>query len=103
MEKYCPVSHTTRIIGDFWSILIVRELLSGCKRFNQLQEIIDDLTSSTLSDRLKKLTDAGIIERKQYESIPPKVEYSLTDKGRDLSGLIREIETFSEKWESEPK
>src|SRR5688572_24096954 len=100
MEKDCPMSYTTRIIGDFWSIFIVRELLSGCKRFNQLQEIIEGLTSSTLSDRLKKLCEAGIIERKQYESIPPKVEYTLTEKGRDLAGLVKEIERFSEKWET---
>lgn len=97
-NKLCPMSEASKLIGDFWNILIVRELLSGCKRFNELQEKVEHITNSTLSDRLKNLVDEGIIERKQYECIPPKVEYTLTEKGRGLKEVIDTIEQYSKKW-----
>jgi DNA-binding HxlR family transcriptional regulator len=97
-EKYCPIGAAIKIIGDEWSIFIIRELLSGPKRFNEIQEIIDGITSSTLSDRLKKLAKNKIIKRQQYQCIPPKVEYSLTDKGQDLEKIVLEIRNFGEKW-----
>lgn len=74
--------------------------MDGCKRFNQIQEEIAGISSTTLSDRLKKLCEAGFVERKQYESIPPKVEYTLSKKGHDLEDLIDEIEKFGNKWYS---
>ncbi len=98
MAEYCPIQAATKIIGDFWSILIIRQLLKEPRRFNELQESIESITNSTLSDRLKKLAVAGIIERKQFESIPPHVEYTLTKKGLNLGPLVRDIETFAEKY-----
>jgi DNA-binding HxlR family transcriptional regulator len=97
-NKYCPIAEASKIVGDFWNILIIRELLKGCQRFNVLISTIDGITNSTLSDRLKNLVEAGIVERKQYESIPPKVEYSLTEKGRGLKALLDEIERFGKEW-----
>lgn len=97
-KDYCPISAATKIIGDFWSILIIRELLKGPLRFNQLQNQIDGITGSTLSDRLKKLAQEEIVQRQQYESIPPKVEYSLTEKGYSLKDLLSYIEEFAHKW-----
>jgi DNA-binding HxlR family transcriptional regulator len=94
----CPIAEASKIVGDFWNILIVRELLTGCKRFGELQEGIQDITNSTLSDRLKNLVEAGVIERKQFDCIPPKVEYSLTAKGLALKNLLLEIEYFGKKW-----
>jgi DNA-binding HxlR family transcriptional regulator len=97
-EKYCPISAATKIVGDFWNILIIRELIQDEKRrFGELERQIDSISSTMLSNRLKSLTEAGIISRKQYSSIPPKVEYSLTEKGRDLEEIVTEIENYAEK------
>lgn len=93
-SKNCPIGDASRLIGDFWNILIIRELLKGTLRFNELKEIVEGITNSTLSDRLKNLVDSGIIERKQYQCIPPKVEYSLSKKGYELKNLIEELEKF---------
>lgn len=98
MAEYCPIQAATKIFGDFWSILIIRELLVGPKRFNEIQDAIEGITSTTLSARLKKLTEAGILERKQFESIPPKVEYRLTKKGLDLGPFVNSIEEFASKY-----
>jgi DNA-binding HxlR family transcriptional regulator len=67
-------------------------------RFNQLQEQIENITSSTLSDRLKKLNIQKIVKREQYQCIPPKVEYSLTKKGKDLKNIVEAIGKFGKKW-----
>ncbi len=96
--EYCPVTESTRIIGDHWNILIVRELLDGCKRFSDLEEEVPSITKSTLSARLKQLVDSKIVERKQYDCMPPKVEYTLTKKGADLSKVIAELELFAKKY-----
>lgn len=97
-DKSCPISDTTRVIGDFWIILIVRQLLTGPKRFNELEEAISDITPTTLSDRLKRLVESNLVGRHQYQCIPPKVEYTLTAQGEKLKGLIDEIEKFSSSW-----
>lgn len=96
-NKLCPIHEASKVIGDTWNILIIRALLSGKRRFCEIEESIEAITSSALSDRLKKLQDAGLITRKQYVCIPPKVEYSLTKEGKSLKVLISEIEKFAEK------
>lgn len=93
-EKYCPIIKPTKLIGDAWTILIVKSLLEGSKRFNQIKEEIPEITSRTLSARLKFLCENGLIVRKQYEEIPPKVEYNLTVMGRGLKDIIQAIEKF---------
>lgn len=97
-SEYCPIAAASQVVGDFWNLLIIRELLKGCMRFNELQERIADITNSTLSDRLKFLAAEGIVERKQFDSIPPKVEYSLSEKGQALQPLVTEIQKFGNKW-----
>lgn len=97
-NDYCPIAEASKIVGDFWNILIIRELLKGCKRFGELQEGIDGITNSTLSDRLKNLVAEDVIKRNQYECIPPKVEYSLTPKGMGLKSLLDELEKYGNEW-----
>lgn len=98
IEEYCPIAEASKIVGDFWSILIIRELLNGCKRFGELQEKISGITNSTLSDRLKSLVNENVAIRNQYDCIPPKVEYSLTHKGMALQSIIEELERFGNNW-----
>jgi DNA-binding HxlR family transcriptional regulator len=96
-SKNCPMGEATKIVGDHWNIFIIRELLSGCKRFNEIADKIEDITNSTLSDRLKSLTEAGFVTRVQHDSFPPKVIYTLTERGQNLAPVIAELEKFAEK------
>lgn len=93
----CSIASTSKLLGDFWTILIIRQLLKGCQRFNDLKDSVENITNSTLSDRLKTLVENDLVIRNQHECIPPKVEYSLSEKGKMLKGLINEIESLSIK------
>jgi|GEM_PF-481418 len=97
--KLCPVEVAARIIGQKWTLQIVRTLL-GCRscRFCELQDALGGVNPSTLSSRLKMLEDEGMIRRVQVSAIPPHVEYSLTEMGRELECVIREISKWSRSW-----
>lgn len=98
-ELPCPVEAAARIIGQKWTLQIVHRLLTGdCKRFCELQEELGGVNPSTLSSRLKMLEDEGLVAREQVSSIPPHVEYSLTDKGSELAPVIAEIAVWSTHW-----
>jgi DNA-binding HxlR family transcriptional regulator len=98
LQKYCPFIKPTEIIGDLWTILIVKNLMPGSLRFNELKEKIPEINARTLSARLKSLTEKGLIDRKQYPQIPPKVEYSLTAKGQGLQPILQAIEDYGNRF-----
>jgi DNA-binding HxlR family transcriptional regulator len=87
-ETACPIERTLAVIGKKWTVLIVRDLLQGTKRFNELLYSLEGISPKTLSERLKELEESGVIDREVYPEIPPRVEYSLTDKGRSLNGIL---------------
>lgn len=97
-EKYCPMSEATKFVGDFWILLIVGSLLEGEKRFSDLEDDIDGITSSTLSSRLKKLEQEKLVKREQFQCIPPKVIYSLTEKGRGLKKVVAALQEYGNEW-----
>lgn len=86
------------VLGDTWSLLIVSELLEGTKRFGQLQEGLQKITAQTLSGRLKSLEQCGIVTRYSYNEIPPRVEYTLTEKGLAISGILKALSEFGVKY-----
>ena len=94
-QHFCPILATSKILADLTTILIIRELLSGQKRFNELQEAMPSISSATISNRLKRLCNHGILARKQFSSIPPKVEYTLTNLGLELKPIVENIVNFS--------
>ena len=95
----CPVESAARIVGQKWTLQIVHHLLdSRCKRFCELQEELGGVNPSTLSSRLKMLEDEGVVNRVQISSIPPHVEYSLTEMGRELTPIIREVSSWGNRW-----
>ncbi len=96
--KYCPIIRPTKVVGDVWTILIVKTLLKGPKRFNQIKDEIEEITSRTLSARLKFLVEQRVIVRKQFPEIPPRVEYELTTMGKGLEQIVVEIEKFGNTW-----
>ena len=95
----CPVDEAARIIGQKWTLQIVHELLDcRTRRFCELQEALGGVNPSTLSSRLKMLEEGGLVRRIQVSEIPPHVEYSLTDMGCELQGVILEITKWSNTW-----
>lgn len=100
----CPVEVAARIIGQKWTLQIVRTLLScESQRFCELQDALGGVNPSTLSSRLKMLEDEGIIRRVQVSAIPPHVEYSLTEMGSQLHCVIQEISRWSRNWLCTPE
>ena len=85
----CPVSRTLDVLGDRWSLLVVRDLMRGKRRFAEFLESKEGIPTNTLADRLKRLVRAGIIESRRYSDHPPRVEYVLTPKGEDLRPMMR--------------
>lgn len=86
------------VLGQKWVLRIVRELGSRTRRFCELQDALGGANSATLSQRLRLLEEEGLIARRIVSSVPPWVEYSLTDKGTDLSRAIAGIERWADRW-----
>ena len=81
----CPFATAQSLISGKWAILILHYLEDGPVRFNELQRLMPKMTHATLSVQLKNLVENGLVERKQYESVPVKVEYSLTEIGKEFN------------------
>ena len=98
MMKCCPIDNTFKIIGKKFTIHIIRNMaLMGHSRFNQLLDSIEDANPKTLSARLKEMEKTNLISRTVYDEVPIKVEYKLTKKGQDLTGIIGQMAAFSMK------
>jgi DNA-binding HxlR family transcriptional regulator len=98
----CPVARTARIISGKWTLLIIRDLASGVKRFNQLERSLQGISPKTLSERLRALEDEGVILRQTFAEVPPRVEYSLTEKGQDLVEMITCMRCYGNRWLCDP-
>jgi DNA-binding HxlR family transcriptional regulator len=94
----CPIERTATLIGDRWSPLIVRDLAPGCRRFSELQRSLGGISPKTLSDRLRRLEEAGVITRACFAEMPPRVEYRLTEKGLALLEVIESMREFGVTW-----
>lgn len=92
--QYCPVARSLDVIGDRWTLLIVRDLLRGKQRFKDLQSSLAGIAPNLLSDRLKRLEEAGLIVRTFFKQLPPKVEYALTERGRRLDVVLASLSQF---------
>ena len=97
----CPIERTATLIGDRWTPLIVRDLATGCRRFGELQRSLGGISPKTLSDRLRRLEEAGVITRACFAEMPPRVEYRLTDKGAALLIVIESMREFGITWLTE--
>jgi len=89
--QYCPIARTLDLLGDKWTLLIVRELLRGKQRFRDIEAGLPGIPPNLLSDRLKVLEQAQIVTREYFRELPPRVEYSLTQRGLDLEPLLESI------------
>lgn len=97
-DVVCPVARTAEIISGKWTLLIIRDLTYGTQRFSELERSLEGISPKTLSERLTALEAQGIVSRRTYAEVPPKVEYSLTEKGRALAGVIEEMRSYGKAW-----
>jgi DNA-binding HxlR family transcriptional regulator len=97
-NESCPVCATADVVCHKWTILVIRDLASGCSRFCELERSLAGISPRTLSLRLRALEQEGIVERKTFPEVPPRVEYALTDKGRALLPLLEDMRRFGREW-----
>jgi DNA-binding HxlR family transcriptional regulator len=97
-NETCPVCQTAEIISGKWTLLIIRDLAAGRCRFCELERSLEGISPRTLSLRLRALEAEGIIERRTYPEVPPRVEYRLTAKGEALVPLIDQMRLYGREW-----
>jgi DNA-binding HxlR family transcriptional regulator len=95
--KSCPIEATFKIIGKKWTVLIIREMLRGITQFNRFLENIEGITPKVLAERLRELQEFGIIRRKIVSEYPIRVEYEMTDLGREFEPVLLAAASFSMK------
>ena len=94
----CPVETTLMLMGDRWKILIVRDLLTGTKRFGELKRSLTGISQKVLTDRLRIMEEHGLVNRKIYAEVPPRVEYSLTELGWSLKQIHNALQKWGEQY-----
>lgn len=92
----CPVETTLLLISDKWKVLIIRDLLSGKKRFGELKKSVGTISQKVLTSNLRAMEANGLISRKVYPEVPPKVEYSLTELGQSLKPVLDAMGSWGE-------
>ena len=104
MEKQlpaCPVEITLTLIGDKWKVLILRDLLPGTKRFGELKRSIGHVSQKVLTAQLRAMEASGLVNRKVYAEVPPRVEYSLTELGYSLRPILDAMQQWGETYQKE--
>lgn len=93
----CPVARTLEIVGERWTLLVIRDLFRGPQRFQDLQESLTGVAPNVLSDRLKTLEEHGLVQREFYSEHPPRAAYALTPLGRELQPALRSLAVWGAK------
>ena len=94
----CPVLSTAKIVSGKWTLLMLRDLAAGPRRFSELQRSLVGISPRTLSIRLRSLEEEGIVERREYAEMPPRVVYRLTSKGEDLVPIVDAMRQYGRRW-----
>ena len=96
-EDGCAVTKAVRVIGGKWKLFIIYHLMGGTRRFGELQRLLPGVTQQMLTAQLRELEADGLVHRKVYAQVPPKVEYRLTALGRELEELTRQLAAWGER------
>lgn len=96
----CPVETTLTLIGDKWKVLILRDLLTGTKRFGELKKSIGCVSQKVLTAQLRDMEAKGLVNRKVYAEVPPRVEYSLTELGQSLKPILDAMWNWGEDYKA---
>jgi DNA-binding HxlR family transcriptional regulator len=94
----CPVCRTAEVISGKWTLLVIRDLADGSRRFCELERSLEGISPRTLSLRLRALEEEGIVLRRTFPEVPPRVEYALTEKGQALVPLIEDMRSYGRRW-----
>jgi DNA-binding HxlR family transcriptional regulator len=94
----CPVCRTADIVCGKWTLLVIRDLADGRSRFCELERSLEGISPRTLSLRLRSLEEEGIVQRRTFPEVPPRVEYALTEKGRALVPIIESMRSYGTEW-----
>ena len=97
----CPVETTLMLIGDKWKVLILRDLMPGTKRFGELKKSIGHVSQKVLTAQLRDMEASGLVSRKVYAEVPPRVEYSLTELGRSLKPILDAMRSWGENYKAQ--
>ena len=96
----CPVETTLTLIGDKWKVLILRDLLTGTKRFGELKKSIGNVSQKVLTAQLRAMEENGLLTRTVYAEVPPRVEYTLTDLGKSLKPILEAMWNWGEEYKA---
>lgn len=97
----CPVETTLTLIGDKWKVLILRDLMAGTKRFGELKKSIGSVSQKVLTAQLRDMEQNGLVNRKVYAEVPPRVEYSLTGLGKSLKPILDAMWVWGEGYQEQ--
>jgi DNA-binding HxlR family transcriptional regulator len=97
-DQWSPDARALDLVGDKWTLLIVRDLLAGARRFVQLQHVLPGISTEQLRSRLNRMVADGLLTRQRFREVPPRVEYSLTDRARELAPVIGALARWGYDW-----
>ncbi len=98
-QQHCPVARTLDVVGDRWTMLVLRDLSWGRRKFSGLMDSLTGISANRLAERLKRLEANGMVERVFYSEHPPRAEYRLTTKGRAFVPVLVAMREYGEAWE----
>lgn len=96
----CPVEMTLMLIGSKWKVLILRDLMPGTKRFGELKKSIGNVSQKVLTAQLRDMEEKGLVNRKVYAEVPPRVDYTLTELGRSLKPILDAMQNWGEEYKA---
>ena len=96
----CPVETTLTLISDKWKVLILRDLMSGARRFGELKRSLGAVSQKVLTAQLRQMEDSGLLTRTVYPEVPPRVEYTLTELGRSLEPVLDVMKSWGEAYQA---
>lgn len=96
----CPVETTLTLISDKWKVLIIRDLLSGTKRFGELKRSVGGVSQKVLTAQLRQMEESGLLSRRVYPEVPPRVEYTLTELGHSLKPVLDAMQDWGEEYKA---
>ena len=94
----CPIAKTLDVVGDRWTLLIIRDLLRGTRKYQDLLESLQGISTNLLAERLSRLVDEGIVTRSLYSDKPPRAEYHLTEQGEQLASVVDSLFHWGVQW-----
>ena len=97
----CPIETKLMLIGDKWKVLILRDLMPGTKRFGELKKSIGNVSQKVLTAQLRDMEENGLVSRKAYAEVPPRVEYSLTELGRSLKPILDALQDWGKGYKAQ--